>query len=99
MARYRVGNSYLSQHEYDQHVFEHAAGVIMIIGASIGGLLAYYFSSPEWPKLMRLGLIVGASIYFGYKSVQYHATILAVVQLSLMGIATYQLVPFIWSFL
>lgn len=99
MARYRVGNSYLSQHEYDQHIFECIVGVLMISGALLGGLLAYKFSSADWPKLIRLGFIVGVSIYFGYKSAQYHAIILIFTLLGLMGFIGCQLLSFLSPFL
>lgn len=97
MARYRVGECYLSEQEYNQHINECVAGVIMLAGALLGGFLAYYFCNPEWPKLARFGLIISSSIYFGYKALQYHTVIQGLILLGLLGLAGYWLAWFLWS--
>ncbi len=45
MPRYRVGNSYLSEEEYDRHVSCAWGFWIFIIFSSVSGLTAYWYTN------------------------------------------------------
>jgi hypothetical protein len=63
MARYRLGNSYLSEDEYEKALDGRfgclaAFAVALAVGLGMSNLVV----DPGWPKLMRFTLIGGSSL-------------------------------------
>lgn len=63
MARYRLGNSYLSEGEYEKALDGRfgclaAFAVALAVGLAMSNLVV----DPAWPKLMRSTLIGGSSL-------------------------------------
>lgn len=78
VARYRVGNAFLSESEYDAHQRKEqetralgwaiVAGVVAAIALS---LLASEFVSDQWPKALRFGAKFLAPATGGYLIIRY----------------------------
>jgi hypothetical protein len=70
MARYRVGDKYLSEQEYEDHIDGNWAFWLFIIGAIGGGYSANYglshFGINGLEKWQLFSIIVSASIVSGY---------------------------------
>ncbi len=66
VARYRIGNKFLSQSEYDSEMDYRWGFVLFIIGAIASGMLIhFYIINPEWHKAIRFSAIVIPSIAVG----------------------------------
>ncbi len=61
MARYRVGNRYLSEEEHAQHIRETWQGLCFMGGALLAGVAIYQIIPQEWEKWLRTTLIVLAA--------------------------------------
>jgi len=67
MARYKVGNSYLSEEEYDDHLSQEWKQKVFWVSALIVGFACYFLTSNmEWPKYIRLGVILIGAFGTGY---------------------------------
>lgn len=66
MARYRIGNRYLSQSEYDSEMGLKWGCILFIAGAIFTGMLIhFYLIDPEWHKAIRFFVIVIPSVLVG----------------------------------
>ena len=66
MARYRIGNKFLSQSEYDNDQDTKWMGGLFLVGALITGfLLHYYLVNPEWHKAIRFTVTTVPAIGVG----------------------------------
>lgn len=66
MARYRVGNKFLSESEYYEDTIASWAGVLFFVGAIIFGLISNSLLSDfEMPKWGRFTLVISGSVLFG----------------------------------
>ncbi len=100
MARYRVGNKYLSEEEYAKHRNEGWAGALFLVGAIIAGYLAHQgfsgFSPPKWllfTAVCTAGAIGGGVLAALHKWVQAFLSItFAILVLFIIG-------NIIWSFI
>jgi hypothetical protein len=70
MARYRIGDKYLSEQEYENHIDGNWAIWLFIIGAIGGGYSVYYglshFGISSLEKWQMFSIIVSISIVSGY---------------------------------
>ena len=54
MARYRIGNRYLSQDEYDAEMdWKWVCGLFLAGAVLTGWLVHIHLVSPDWPKAIR----------------------------------------------
>jgi hypothetical protein len=66
VARYRIGNKFLSQSEYDSEMDYRWGFILFIIGSIASGILIhFYIINPEWHKAIRFSAIVIPSIAIG----------------------------------
>ena len=61
MARHRVGDSYLSDAEYNQHQIETWLAIVFVGGAALAGIVVHWACPGDWPKGIRFILIIGAA--------------------------------------
>ncbi|WP_186391880.1 MULTISPECIES: hypothetical protein [unclassified Pannonibacter] len=67
MARYRVGNRYLSEAEYQKEQDEGRASTIFLIGAALTGIIVnMYAVNPEWHTSIRFLATVSPAIIAGW---------------------------------
>lgn len=99
MARYRVGNTYLSEGEYNQHLDENALTIVFLGGVLLGGVGMYYICPSEWPKVIRLGLIVATALFVGYLAAWLKNILLWLIFTSTVTFAGYKVLEFLWSLL
>lgn len=72
MARYRVGNKYLSQKEYDDDLDNKWVAGLFLIGAfTTGYLLHSYVISPTWNVIFRFTITVLPSFAVGCLLVKF----------------------------
>ncbi|ELY7546119.1 hypothetical protein SOK14_004228 [Cronobacter turicensis] len=66
MARYRVGNKFLSQAEFDEEQDAKWIGGLFLVGALLTGfLLHHYLVNPEWHKAIRIAVTVIPALGMG----------------------------------
>ncbi|WP_405470251.1 hypothetical protein ACGTI2_05185 [Morganella morganii] len=66
MARYRIGNRFLSQSEYDSEMGFKWGCILFVAGAIFTGMLIhFYLIDPEWHKAIRFFIITVPSILVG----------------------------------
>lgn len=80
MARHRVGDSYLSDEEYETHVSESWAGGLFFVGIIVAGVTCYILTmNEEWPKFIRFGLIVVSAVGTGFLLARFSEAIRIIV--------------------
>jgi hypothetical protein len=85
MARYRIGNRFLSQEEYDAEMDWRWVCGLFLIGAIGTGILVHsYFVNPEWHKLIRFLVTVIPSIAIGFLLVRLRYFIMVLVGLLIL---------------
>lgn len=99
MARYRVGDCYLSDAEYAQHQLEQWIIIIFVAGAVTGGGIMFHLTESGWPKWVRLVLIVISSLGLGALAVRFNALIAEIVQICVFSLFAYSICKFIWALL
>lgn len=100
MARYRVGNRYLSESEYEEEVTWGWIFWIFIISALItGGLIYKYIADPAWNKYIRFTIIVLPSLIAGTGFAFFHNMIRIIIAfcfaigvIFLIGLAIWNLI-------
>lgn len=66
MARYRVGNRFLSQAEFDDEQDAKWIGGLFLISALVTGFLLHrYLVNPEWHKAIRFAVTVIPALGMG----------------------------------
>lgn len=82
MARYRIGNRFLSQEEYDSEMdWRWVCGLFLIGAIGTGMLVHAYVVSPEWHKVIRFLVTVIPSIAIGVLLVRLRRFIMVLVGL------------------
>lgn len=97
MARHRVGNSYLSDAEYTQHQAETWLAIVLLGGMLLGGLGAYFICPGNWPKWIRLVLVLAAAFLTGRLALLLNAEILWLLRACTTLFIGYQLIQFLWQ--
>lgn len=96
MARYRVGDTYLSETEYAQHRIETWLAIVFWGGLLLGGIVAYWICPTDWPKAARFTLIIIVALGTGYLAILLNAEILWLFRVCLILVIGYQAMRFIW---
>ena len=97
MARHQVGDSYLSEAEYTQHQIETWLVIVFVGGAVLAGIATHWACPSDWPKAVRLILIIGAAYGGGTLAAWLNAKILWLCQTTLTFFIGYKLLQFLWS--
>lgn len=85
MARYRIGNRFLSQEEYDAEMdWRWVCGLFLIGAIGTGTLVHSYFVNPEWHKLIRFLVTVIPAIAIGVLLVRLRYFIMVLVGLLIL---------------
>lgn len=86
MARHRVGDSYLSEEEYDEHISTTWKGCLFLIGALVAGIACYFFTKDMgWPKYVRFSSIIFSAIATGYMLAKISEIIRTIVAIIIVG--------------
>ncbi len=96
MARYRVGDAYLSETEYSQHRIETWLAIVFWGGLLLGGIVVYWICTSDWPKVIRFSLILIVALGTGYVAILLNAEILWLFKACLTLVIGYQVMRFIW---
>ncbi|HCG8223014.1 TPA: hypothetical protein NJ595_004601 [Vibrio parahaemolyticus] len=98
MARYRVGDKYLSEGEYEQHVSENWKIGLFIVGAIFFGMVtAALLKDFEISKELRFVAIISASVVSGYLMAKLSHIIRIMVGLSVLGCIAWLILSFLWN--
>lgn len=98
MARYRVGNSYLSEEEYEDHLSQEWKQKIFWVSALIVGFVCYFLTSNmEWPKYIRFGLIIISAFGSGYLLAKFSEIVRVVIFISIVGFIVLFIGGLIWE--
>lgn len=82
MARYRVGNKYLSQKEYDDDLDNKWVAGLFLVGAfTTGYLLHSYVVNPTWHVIFRFTITVFPSFAVGCLLVKFRRFIRLIITL------------------
>lgn len=100
MARYRVGNKYLSQEEYNEEQDSKLKFWLFLIGAAVSGFLIHkYVVNLEWHNFIRFLVTIAPSVTVGYLLARFRQfvimTIGAVVGLLVIAIVISILYEFV----
>ncbi|MCS2164035.1 hypothetical protein [Scandinavium manionii] len=83
MARYRVGNRYLSQEEFDaEQDWKWMVGLFLVGAVITGYLIHLYVVNPAWHDAIRFIVTVTPSIAAGYLLARFRAFIIALLGLA-----------------
>ncbi|HDY8174800.1 TPA: hypothetical protein RQL26_000528 [Vibrio vulnificus] len=98
MARYRIGDKYLSEGEYAQHVSENWKVGLFIVGAIFfGAITAVYLKDFEISKELRFATIISVSVVSGYLMAKLSNIIRIIVGLSIVGFIAWMILSFLWN--
>jgi len=98
MARYRVGNSYLSEKEYDYHLSQEWKQKVFWVSALIVGFVCYLLTSNmEWPKHIRFGVILIGAFGTGYLLAKFSEAIRIIFFISVVSSIAIFIGSLIWE--
>ena len=100
MARYRVGNKYLSEEEYAEHQDGNWIAALFLIGAVISGVLAHRglsgFAPPKW---LLFTVICVAGVLGGGLLVAVRKWVQAFLSIAFALLVLFIVGNIIWSFI
>lgn len=100
MARYRVGDKYLSEEEHNEHISEIWKGCIFCISALFfGGMTMAFLRDFDIPKEVKLGLIVLVSLFSGYLMAKLSNVIRIALGIAVVGFIAWNILYFLWGML
>ncbi|HDM8037872.1 TPA: hypothetical protein P0E05_000925 [Vibrio fluvialis] len=98
MARYRVGDKYLSENEYEEHVSSNWKLGLFIIGAVITGIVMNkWLIEFSLIKEVRFGLVIVTALISGYLISKLSHIIRFIVGLSIVGFVLWVIFSFVWD--
>ncbi|HFS8459651.1 hypothetical protein GWZ74_04705 [Vibrio cholerae] len=98
MARYRVGDKYLSENEYKEHVSSNWEFGLFIIGAVITGIVMNkWLVELGLIKEIRFALVIVTAIISGYFTSKLSNIVRFIVGLSIIGFVLWAIFSFIWD--
>jgi len=100
MARYRVGDKYLSESEYEEHVSGNWKLGLFLIGAIVVGCFVNsWLSGFELTKAVRVTLVLIAAIPSGYLASKLSNLARIAFGLAILGIVGWLVLSVIWNLL
>ncbi|EGQ9275332.1 MULTISPECIES: hypothetical protein [Vibrio] len=100
MARYKVGDKYLSEDEYEQHVSGNWKLGLFLIGAIVTGYFVnVWLSGFELAKGVRFTLVLIAAIPSGYLASKLSNFARVAFGLAILGIVGWLVLSVIWNML
>ncbi|GLT14326.1 hypothetical protein [Vibrio algivorus] len=100
MARYRVGDKYLSESEYEEHVSGNWKFGLFLVGAVVVGYFVNsWLSGFELSKSVRVALVMIAAIPSGYLATKLSNVARIAFGLAILGLVGWVVLSIIWNVL
>jgi len=100
MARYRIGNAYLSEEEYNDHCEQSWKEKIFFISAVISALICFVATKDlDWPKYIRFPFILISAMGIGYLLAKISEIIRIVLFISIATGVAFLIGRFIWDYM
>lgn len=100
MARYRVGDKYLSESEYEEHISCNWKIGLFLVGAiAVGYLVNSWLSGFELTKGVRVTLVLIAAVPSGYLAAKLSNLARILFGLAILGIVGWIVLSIIWKML
>ncbi len=97
MARHKVGDSYLSDGELNQHNYECWVTFVFVCGAVGCSAITYYAIDPDWEKWIRFSLIILSGVIGGFVFAALNQVLARMLQVVVFFGIAYFVGKFIWS--
>ena len=69
--RYRIGNRFLSEKEYQEEAVANWAGILFLVGGIGMGVVLHNAMPDSWPKFIRFIVIVSGGGIIGFASAYF----------------------------
>lgn len=98
MARYRVGDSYLSEEEYDEYCSRDWRYKVFFVAALVAGITCYFLTSNmDWPKYIRFSAIIISAFSVGYLLAKFSEIIRFIFYIGIVGFIIFFVGGLIWE--